>query len=89
VDEDRGKPTGPMLIVSSPRGQARRIVGRQGAVAGAYSRALLSQPAARRQAAAPLLVGGARSGKAFVSFVASWRAFPQTGRKFRNRLLQT
>jgi hypothetical protein len=44
VDEDRGKPTRPMLIASSPRGQARRIVGRQGAVAGAYSRALLSQP---------------------------------------------
>jgi hypothetical protein len=66
--------------VSYPRGQARTIMGRQGAVAGAFSRAPLSQrlPAAKRRH--PLLVGGARSGKAFVSCVASWRAARQVPR---------
>ena len=61
------------FIVSSPRGQARKIVGRQGAVAGAYSRHCSANRLLAAKRRHPLLVGGARSGKAFVSFVASWR----------------
>ena len=60
--------------VSYPRGQARTIVGRK-----ALSQELTAEHrSANRLLAAkrrhPLLVGGARSDKAFVSCVASWRA---------------
>jgi hypothetical protein len=74
VDEDLASLRVRCFIVSSPRGQARRIVAGK-----ALSQELTAEHcSANRLLAAkrrhPLLVGGARSGKAFVSFVASWRA---------------